>query len=353
MTKTVHRVCTLCEAHCGIKVEVEGRKVLRITGDPDDVMSQGYICPKSAALADLYEDPDRLRTPVKRIGDTFVPIGWDEALRLAADGLRDVETRHGNDAVATYLGNPGAHSSAVLAATLLRKLLRTRNNYSATSTDQLPQHRTSHEMLGHYALFPIPDIDRTDHMLVFGANPAVSNGSLMTAPGARHRLRAIVERGGRVVVVDPRRTETVKHASEHVAVRPGGDPYLLLGMLHTIFADGLERPADYVDGGGELRTLAAEWSPERAAPHAGVDPETIARLAREFAAAPTAVAYGRVGVCQQETGTVTHWLINALNVVTGNFDRPGGAMFPKPALDILKLLDLTVGVHEEWDREPM
>jgi anaerobic selenocysteine-containing dehydrogenase len=353
MSKTVHRVCTLCEAHCGIEVEVEGREVLRISGDPKDVMSQGYICPKAAALADLYEDPDRLRTPVKRVGDEFVPIGWDEALRLAADGLRGVQRRHGRDSVATYLGNPGAHSSAVLAATLLRKALRTRNNFSATSVDQLPQHRVYHEMLGHFALFPIPDVDRTGHMLVFGANPAVSNGSIMTAPGARHRLRAIVERGGKVVVVDPRRTETVKHASEHVAVRPGGDPFLLLGMLHVVFADGLDDPPHYAEGIADLRALAAEWSPERAAPHAGVDAATIERLAREFAAAPTAVAYGRVGVCQQETGTLTHWLIGALNVVTGNIDRLGGSMFPTPAVDALTLLEKAVGAREQWEREPM
>lgn len=356
MADTVHRVCTLCEAHCGIRVDVEGDRVLRIAGDPDDVMSRGYICPKAAALADLHADPDRLRKPVKRVGDEFVPIGWDEALAFAADGLRGVRERHGKDAVATYLGNPGAHSSAVIAATLLRKLLGSRNNYSATSTDQLPQHRTSHEMLGHFAMFPVPDIDRTDYMLVIGANPAVSNGSLMTAPGARHRLRDIQARGGRVVVIDPRRTETVKHASEHVAVQPGGDPFLLLGMLHTIFADGLDDLGHLqgrCDGFAELRTLGRAWPARRAAPLAGVDAETITRLAREFATAPSAVAYGRVGVCQQETGTLTHWLINALNVVTANFDRVGGAMFPKPPVDALSLLDLLVGSrHERWEREP-
>ncbi len=183
----VHRVCTLCEAHCGIRVEVEDDRVLRIEGDPDDVMSRGYICPKAAALADLHADPDRLRTPVKRVGGEFVPIGWDEALDLAAAGLRRVRERDGDHAVATYLGNPGAHSSSILAAALLRKVLRTRNNFSATSADQLPQHRVYHEMLGHFAMFPVPDIERTDHMLVIGANPAVSNGSIMTAPGARHR----------------------------------------------------------------------------------------------------------------------------------------------------------------------
>jgi anaerobic selenocysteine-containing dehydrogenase len=346
MSETVYRQCTLCEAHCGITVEVEDNRVLRISGDARDVLSRGYICPKAAALADLQSDPDRLRRPVKRVGDRFVEIGWDEALDLAAEGLRRVQERHGADAVATYLGNPGAHSSSVLAALLVRQLLGSRNNYSATSADQLPQYMSSYEMFGHYAIFTIPDIERTDHMLVIGANPAVSNGSLMTAPGVRDRLKAIRERGGRVVVIDPRRTETAKHASEHVAVAPGGDPFLLLGMLHTIFADGSARLghlADCTDGLAAIEALVADWSPERAAPLAGIDAPTIARLAREFAAARSAVAYGRVGVCQTQTGSLTHWLINVLNAVTGNLDSPGGAMFTTPAVDVLSLVDRATG----------
>lgn len=346
MAEQIHRQCTLCEAHCGIKVEVEGGTVLRITGDPDDVISKGYICPKAAALADIQSDPDRLRRPVKKVAGRFVEISWEEALSLAAEGLRRVQDRHGADAVATYLGNPGAHSSGVFAAALVRRLLGTRNNYSATSTDQLPQFMSSLEMFGHYFLLPVPDVEQTRHMLVIGANPAVSNGSLMTAPGIRDRIKAIRARGGTVVVIDPRRTETAKHASEHVAVRPGGDPYLLLAMLGVIFADGSERLgrlAGRCDGLDELRTLAAEWTPERAAPHAGLEAATIVRLAREFASAQSAVAYARVGVCQQRTGSVTHWLVNALNIVTGNMDSPGGAMFPSPPVDVVRLLEVGTG----------
>src|SRR5262245_14271379 len=285
MPQTVHRQCTLCEAHCGISVQVDGDRVLRITGDPEDPISRGYICPKAAALADLYEDPDRLRQPVRRVGSEWEQIGWDEALDLAADGLRRVQHEHGNHAVATYFGNPSAHTMAVLPGLTLRHVLDTRNHYSATSSDQLPQHLTSAEMFGNLALFPIPDIDRTDHMIVFGANPSVSNGSLMTAPGARHRLRAIIERGGTVVVVDPRRTETASLASEHVAIAPGGDAYLLLGMLHVLFAEGRTRLGDlaeHADGVATVEELAAEWPVERVAPIAGVDAETITRLAREF-----------------------------------------------------------------------
>ena len=230
---------------------------------------------------------------------------------------------------------------AVLPGLTLRHVLETRNHYSATSADQLPQHLTSAEMFGNLALFPIPDVDRTDYMLVLGANPSVSNGSLMTAPGARHRLRAIVARGGTVVVVDPRRTETASLASEHVAIAPGGDPYLLLGMLHVLFAEGrtsLGSLEGHADGLAAVEALAADWPAARAAPVAGVEAETIERLAREFAAAPRAVAYGRVGVCHQRTGSVTHWLINVLNAVTGNLDTPGGAMFPNPAFDVGRLL---------------
>ena len=349
-TATVHRQCNLCEAHCGINVEVDGAKVLRITGDPEDEFSRGYICPKAAALADLYEDPDRLTKPVRRTGDGWEEMEWDEALDFAADGLRRVRDDHGRDAVATYLGNPGAHTWSVLSFLGLRFVLGTANNSSATSTDQLPQHLTSAEMFGNLALFPIPDVDRTQHMLILGANPAVSNGSLMSAPGVRDRLRGILERGGTVVVVDPRRTETAKLATEHVQVRPGGDPYLLLGMLHVLFAEelvDLGALAGFADGLEEIGALAREWTPERAA-----GPGRRGRRDRSpgwrasSRLAESAVAYGRVGVCQTQTGSVTHWLINVLNAVTGNLDRPGGAMFTNPPVDVGQVLKLVsrVGV---------
>jgi anaerobic selenocysteine-containing dehydrogenase len=316
-------------------VQVEGDRVLRITGDKDDEFSRGYICPKAAALIDLYTDPDRLRMPVRRTADGFKEIGWEEAMELAARGIDGVRSRHGRDAVATYLGNPGAHTWSLLSMLSLRFILASRNNYSATSADQLPQHFTSAEMFGNLGLFPIPDIDRTKHMLILGANPAVSNGSIMSAPGARDRLREIKTRGGKVVVVDPRRTETAKLASEHIRIKPGGDPYLLLGMLHVLFAEGLTglgSVAEHCDGLEEIRALAAKWSPERGSGPAGIEAVTIERLAREFAAAESAVAYGRVGVCQQQTGSVTHWLINVMNAVTGNLDATGGAMFTNPPI---------------------
>jgi len=339
---TVYRQCTLCDSHCGIQVLVEGDEVVRISGDPDDALSRGYICPKGAALADIRSDVDRLRKPVKKVDGRFVEIGWKEALSLASRGLRRVQDEHGRNALASYFGNPRAHSSGLLAAGLLRTLIGSKNNYSSSSVDELPQYMSSLEMFGHFLILPVPDIERTDHMLLIGANPAVSHGSLMTAPGVRDRIKAIRARGGKVVVIDPRRTETAKHADEHVAVSPGGDPYLLLGMLHVIFAEDhvrLGSLANACEGLPDLHELASRWPPERAARHAGVEGERISGLARDFAAAPRAVAYGGVGVCHQQAASVTHWLINALNTVTGNMDRVGGAMFPRPPVDVVALTE--------------
>ncbi len=350
-TRLVQRQCPLCEAHCGIRVHV-GRtpgsgpgpeQVLRIDGDPADVLSRGYLCPKATALQHLHEDPARLRTPMRRVDGELVPATWAEAYAEIGSRLRGLRRRHGRDAVGLYLGNPTAHSTAILAAEGLKKVLRSRNVFSAASVDQFPQFLTSLQMFGDHTLLPVADIDRTDHLLVLGANPAVSNGSVTTMPDARGRIAAVRERGGRVVVVDPRRTETARLATEHVSILPGGDPYLLLAMLHVILGEGLDRTPSWAEGLPDVRRVVAAHPPEAAAPRCGVDAATITRLAREFATAGSAVAYGRLGVCHHQTGTVTHWLVNVLNVVTGNLDRPGGAMFPSPPVDLGLLLRVLWG----------
>lgn len=345
-TRTVARQCQLCEAHCGILVTATDDRVTRIEGDPEDVLSKGYICPKATALADLHHDPDRLRAPMKRVGDGFEECSWDEAFALVGDNLRRIRREHGRDAVGMYFGNPSAHSPSAMYLEVLRRLMRTRNVYSASSVDQFPQYVTYLAMYGEHVVFPIADIDRTDHLLIIGANPAVSNGSITTMPDAKGRIRAVRTRGGRVVVVDPRRTETARIADEHASVRPGGDPYLLLAMLHVLFADGLVVPAhlqDQLAGWDEVATLVADWSPERAAPLAGIDAADITRMAREFGAAEAAVAYARIGVCHHTTGTITHWLVQVLNAVTGNLDRPGGQMFSTPPVDVPWLLRTVAG----------
>ncbi|HEY5858293.1 MAG TPA: molybdopterin-dependent oxidoreductase [Aldersonia sp.] len=348
--RVVARQCTLCEAHCGIRVHVTGERITRIDGDPDDVLSHGYICPKATALADLHRDPDRLRRPLRRIGDEWEEIDWGEAFDLIGARLRNVRRRHGRSAVAMYMGNPAAHSSSALYGIALRAVLRTRNFYTASSIDQFPQEFAAWKMFGANLLMPVADVDRTDRLLILGANPAVSNGSVTTMPDARGRIRAVRDRGGTVVVVDPRRTETARLANEHVAVRPGGDPFLLLGMLHVLFADGLARPKTTVPQSGwvTLADLVRSCTPAAMSARAGVEAATIERLAREHAAARSAVVYARIGVCQQTTGTLTHWLVNALNAVTGNLDRPGGQMFATPAVDAAQLLRWFRTRHGRW-----
>lgn len=333
--------CTLCEAACGIVVETDGRKVVSVRGDDEDPMSRGYVCPKVIGMRDLYEDPDRLRAPMIREGRKFREASWEEALAHAASGIARVRRVHGNDALAVYQGNPTAHNLGLLTIgqAVLRKF-GTKNLSSASSTDQVPHMMAAHEMFGHPVMMPVPDLDRTSFLLVIGANPLVSNGSLMTAPDMKRRLADIRKRGGSVVVVDPRRTETAEVSDEHVFVRPGTDPFLLLSILHVVFADKLarlDRCTIPVDGLAELEEGARSFSPERCGPVTGVEPETVRRLARELARADRAAVYGRVGICHQEHGTLAAWLVYALNLVTGNLDRPGGAMFTTPAVDVLFL----------------
>jgi anaerobic selenocysteine-containing dehydrogenase len=334
------RSCSLCEAMCGIVVETDGARVTSIRGDADDSFSRGHICPKAVALKDLHEDPDRIRTPMKRVGAEWTPIGWDEAFALVVRELQAAQAKHGQDAVAVYLGNPTVHSvGAMLFAPAFTKSLRTKNRYSATSVDQLPHHLAGLWMFGHPLLIPIPDLERTDHLLIFGANPAVSNGSLMTAPDAAKRLKEIRARGGRVILVDPRRTETAALADAHHFIKPGADAYLLLALLQVIFAEKMDRlgaVAAFTDGIDELRTVAVRFTPERVVSATGIEADTIRSMARDFAKAERAVAYGRVGVSMQEFGGLACWLISALNIVTGRLDALGGALFTKPAIDLLK-----------------
>jgi anaerobic selenocysteine-containing dehydrogenase len=334
-----HRTCTLCEAMCGLVITTEDDRVLDIRGDADDPLSKGHICPKAVALQDVHTDRDRLRHPMKRVGDRWERVSWEEALRIAVEGITRVQHAHGRDAVAAYVGNPTVHSlGAMLMVPGFLRALRSKNTYTATSVDQLPAHVAAMMMFGHALLIPIPDLDRTDHLLMFGANPAASNGSLMTAPGVMERLSAIRKRGGRVVVIDPRRSETAAAADAHHFIKPGGDALLLLALLHVILGERLAVPGRLEAitlGLDDLRALAARFAPERVADVIGMDATTIRTIARDFAAAPHAVAYGRVGVSMQEFGGLATWLITALNLVCGRVDAEGGAMFTKPAVDLL------------------
>ncbi len=332
-----YRNCHLCEAICGIEITVRDTQQLEIRGDKDDPFSRGYICPKAVALQDLHFDKDRLRQPVRRTANGWEQITWDEAFAEVAHNLKRIRAQHGRDSLATYLGNPSVHNyGVILFAPGFIRSLKTRNRFSATSVDQLAHHLASYLMFGHQLLLPIPDLERTKFFLMLGANPAVSNGSMMTAPGMGRRLEEIRRRGGKIVLIDPRFNETARFVNQHLFIRPGTDVLLLLAMLQVVFAEGLTKPgplAAFTKGVETVADLVSAFTPERVAATTGIEAEQIRVLAREFSSAESAVCYGRIGVSTQEFGGVCQWLINVLNIVTGNLDRPGGVMFTLPAFD--------------------
>ncbi|MEB0123848.1 molybdopterin oxidoreductase family protein [Pseudomonas sp. CCI1.2] len=343
MTKTLHhRACHLCEAICGLTIETtteEGAdtRITSIKGDALDSFSRGHICPKAVALQDIQNDPDRLRQPMLRVGTQWQPIEWQAAFELVAERLFSIQQRDGQNAVAVYQGNPSVHNYGLMThSNYFLGLLKTRNRFSATSVDQLPHHLTSYLMYGHGLLLPIPDIDHTDFMLILGGNPLASNGSIMTVPDVEKRLKAIQARGGKVVVVDPRRSETAAIADQHLFVRPGGDAALLFGLLNTLFEENLTRASHVpVDGLDVVRQPISHLNAEAMSSRCGVPAEQIRQLARDFAAADKAVCYGRMGISTQAFGTLCHWLVQLINLVTGNLDRVGGALCTEPAVDLV------------------
>jgi anaerobic selenocysteine-containing dehydrogenase len=330
--RIAYRTCPLCEATCGLEIKLDGERIVSIRGDEQDVFSRGFICPKGSALRSLHEDPDRVRTPLIRDGESLREATWDEAFELIDARLSPILAADRN-AVALYLGNPNAHNlSNLLYLKVLARALGSQNVYSASTLDQFPKQMSSALMFGTGTSVPIPDVDRTQHLLMLGANPLASNGSLMTAPDMRGRLRALRARGGKLVVIDPRRTRTAREANEHHFIRPGTDALLLFSLVHVLFAEELsdpgERLAELTEGLEVVRELAAPFPPEVVAPVCGIEANEIRRMTRELAAAPTAAVYGRIGTCTQEFGALASWLVDVLNLLTGNLDRAGGAMFP-------------------------
>ena len=333
-----HRSCPICEATCGLRVEAdpETREVLRIEGNPDDPISQGHICPKAYALKGVFEDPDRLRRPVRRRDSgSWEELAWDDAFDLAAEGLRRVQTEHGDDSLGIYIGNPsGFDVGSMLYNRFVMQSLKSPRMFSAATMDHFPKLFTARVLFGKSSILPIPDIDRCDYFLCLGGNPVVSQGSLMSAPGIARRLRALQARGGRFVVVDPRRTESARAADEHLFIKPGSDAYWLFAVAHVLFEEDrvrLGRFASFTDGVEEIRTLAREFSPEAVAGVTGIDAETTRRIVRELAAHPNACVYGRIGTCTVEFGTLASWLVDVVNILLGRYDEPGGMMFPRPA----------------------
>jgi len=345
-----HRTCPLCEAMCGIVIEHRDGAVLSIKPNRDDVLSRGHICPKAVALKDLHEDPDRLRRPVRRTASGWEEVGWDEAFDDIEARVAAIRARAGRDAVALYAGNPVVHNlGAMLGIGDFIRALRTRNFYSATSVDQLPHMLAAQQMFGHQFLVPVPDVDRTRLFVCIGGNPVASGGSIMGAPGFERRIDELRARGGRFIVIDPRRTESAEIADEHLAVRPGTDVFLLLGMLRVLLDAGrldAGRLASLTDGVDTLRAAVAAFELPDLAVRTGIPAERIARLALEVADEPRALVYGRIGVCTQEFGGLTMWLLYCLNLLTGHLDTEGGMMFAEPAVDLTR----AYGAPGHYDR---
>ncbi|MFF5446599.1 molybdopterin oxidoreductase family protein [Streptomyces sp. NPDC012888] len=334
--RTAPRICPLCEATCGLVLTLDGTTVTGARGDRDDVFSRGFVCPKGAAFGDLDSDPDRLRTPLVRRAGRLVEATWEEAFAAVAEAVPSLVRQYGPQAVGVVLGNPNVHTMAgALYPPLLLKALGTRNLFTASTLDQMPKHVSSGLLFGDPFAIPVPDLDRTDFLLLLGANPVESNGSLCTAPDFPGRLKALRARGGTLVVADPRRTRTARLADQHLALRPGSDALLLAALAHTLLAEKLAAPGPLVahlaTDLGELAEALARFTPEEVAPACDLPAEEIRALARRLAAAPTAAVYGRMGSCTVAFGTLTSWLVDVLNILTGNLDRPGGALFPLSA----------------------
>lgn len=337
--KSHYRTCTLCEAMCGIKIELDGEKILSIKGDKEDSFSQGHICPKAIGLQDLYNDKDRLTMPVKKVEGEWVEISWKAAFKEVAKNLKSIQSKHGKNAVGVYLGNPTVHNvEAMINGPAFFNLLKTRNRYAATSVDQLPHHLAAMLMFGHPLLIPIPDIDHTDYMVILGANPVVSNGSIMTAPNVKKRLKAIQKRGGQFITIDPRFTETSAIADQHLFIKPGTDAYLVMAMINILFEKGLvesKKLASHIEGVETVQTLVKDYTAESVAEKTGISSENIEKLVEEFCQADSALLYARIGVSTHEFGSLVNWLTCVFNILTGNMDSQGGMMFPNPAIDLV------------------
>lgn len=333
--QTHYRACHLCEAICGLEIKTQGTEIYSIKGDKDDPVSQGFICPKATAIADIHNDPDRLRAPMKRHGDSWRQISWTEAIDYTAEKIVETQQQHGQNALGFYAGNPSVHNYGNLThGPLLRRVVSTKNNFSATSLDQLPHQLIALAMYGHQFFLPIPDVDRTNLMVIIGANPIASNGSMMTIPNAPKRLKAIQERGGKLIVIDPRRTETANIADQHVFIKPGADAYVLMAIINTLFKENwlnIDHLEPYLKGLATIRTAVANFSLDLAEAHSGIAVQTIRELTRSLATTDRAVLYGRMGVSVQEFGTLCQWAIQIINILIGALDSVGGTLLSSPA----------------------
>lgn len=350
--KSHFRACNLCEAICGIEIKTQGEQIISIKGDKNDPLGRGHICPKAVALQDLHTDPDRLKQPMKKVDGQWQEISWDEAFKYAAAGMHQVQEQYGNNGLAIYAGNPNVHNYGSLThGGVLSKLLRSKNRFSATSLDQLPMQLMCYLMYGHQLAVPVPDIDNCDHFVIMGGNPMASNGSMMTVPDVGKRLKAIKQRGGKVVVIDPRRTETAAVATDYLAIKPGTDAYALMAIINTLFSEGLtklDHLRPLIQDIEKIEQLAQGFSPEAVAPLTGLSADNIRQLARDTANTERAAFYGRMGISTQQYGSLCNWAIQIINILAGNLDSVGGTLLTHPAMGMVKPGEAAAGNFNRW-----
>ena len=343
MTNTIkYRTCHLCEAMCGLAIEIKDNEVLSISGHEDDIYSKGHICPKGAALKDLHNDPDRLKEPVKRTTHGWQKISWKEAFDLVEQGFKKIRKKYGNNAIATYTGNPTVHNTGT-ALTLYDTInaINTQNRYASHSLDSVPVFLVNQMMFGHAMMAPIPDIENINYMLIIGANPMASNGSFMSTPNIRGKIKAIKDKGGKVVVIDPRKTETAQKASEHYFIHPEKDVLFLLAIINELTrrnAIAESRALSFSDHLEELKKIAEPYTAEKVAPVTGISTDQLNHMVDDLLGHSNSIVYGRLGVNIQSYGTLCQWLITSINILLGRLDEKGGLLFTLPAIDYVTLM---------------
>ncbi|MGI9284589.1 MAG: molybdopterin-dependent oxidoreductase, partial [Pseudomonadales bacterium] len=335
--ETVYRSCPTCEASCGLVLEVDRAKkqVISVKGDEQDPRSQGYVCAKSQAFRYVYEDHERIKRPLKKVGDGWQEVSWEEAFSEVGSRLAEIRDRYGKDAIAMYYGNPNGHNfNTSIYTELFITMLNTERFFSAGSVDQQPKNLVCDFLYGNAWMFSVPDMDRCEFFVCMGGNPVVSQGSILGAPNTKGKIEGIQARGGKCVVIDPRRTETAELADQHIFIRPGTDAFLLFAWVNEIFASDsvhLGHLASFTEGVEQVRVMAQKFTPEAVAEITGIAAARLRQLVSDFNAAGTAALYGRIGLCTQEFGTLASWLVDVVNILSGRMDVPGGAMFARPA----------------------
>lgn len=333
--------CRICEPACGLKVTTQGNRVLKIEADEDNVVTRGFVCSKGIRFKDVHESPDRLRHPIKRVGDRWERISWEQAFQEIGEKVKGIRSRHGGESFAMYMGNPAGFSGThpVFCQAFLAGL-GSKHFYTPGSQDCNNKFAASQRMYGSPFVQPIPDFDNVDCFIIVGSNPAISHMSFINAARPVERLKALEEKGGKVYFVNPRRTESARRVGEQVFIRPGTDIWFLLAFLNELIASGGVQPSvvdKYMKGFDAVEQLVQPWTPERAERVTGIPAATLRAMVSRYSNAKGGALYCSTGVNQAQHSTLAYWILNVINCVSGNLDRRGGMLVSRGLVDLPKI----------------